>query len=408
MSKQQGAFEQVAEASLAALGAKPTDDALDAWSDPAGAARALGELGEQRGQLVLRAEREPAADASATEPALPWWILVIKGSAEIRACRADATRPEECETRRVTRVVVESAPLPDGADGAVARLALALDRKGGPASTRLLVAEAWARTEGLAVGRLRLVAGRLSRALSVPASLPAASASSAIAPASAPAGDAAEDPEDAAPAPHVSARALARFVLRSEGSRLVLRDFASRGPREGAGLHLVIGLVFAALAAGAWVMLSRSAGAQGLATTGSIAWLGGSVLLTLAAVAFLGVAQFSLRYAAASAPLVAIGAGKVTVAPWVSRGGAVVPEPEGRFGAAIDLGEVRGVSVQDRKGQHALEFATEHGPIDALLTDDPTIARYLAAALARAVDDLRPESTPNARQRARARAAASG
>ena len=137
----------------------------------------------------------------------------------------------------------------------------------------------------------------------------------------------------------------------------------------------------------------------------SLAWLGGAALFTLGAVAFLGVARFSMAYAATSEPLVAIGVGRIMVAPWVSRSGAVMMHPEGRFGAGIVLGEVRGVSVQDRKGQHAVEVATDHGPIDALLTEDANVAQYLCGALSRALDDLRPETGPNARQRFRARAA---
>jgi len=167
----------------------------------------------------------------------------------------------------------------------------------------------------------------------------------------------------------------------------------------------VIGLGFAGLAAAAWVMFSRNTGSAGPTSSTSLAWLGGSILLTLAAVAFLGVARFAQRYAATSAPLVALGGGKLLVAPWVSRKGAVGLEPEGRFGAAIDLGEVQGVSVQARASGHAVEFATDHGPMDALVTEDAAVARYLGAALSRATADLRRGGAKTARQRARARAA---
>lgn len=381
------------EAALAALGAKPDEIALDAWTDPAGAAAALGKLDDARRHAILRAASDGpiAIGEGAKEPPAPGWLRLTRGSPEIAVC-ADGGAAT-CETRRATRVVAESAPLPGGAEGAVARVSIALDRKGGGAS-KLIVAEVWARTEELAVARVRGVASKLSRALSVPASLPGAAESK---------------DEDAAEgdAPGLSARALSRFTLRGEGPMLVLRDFASAAPREGAGLHIVIGLAFVGLAAGAWMMFAKSAQAAGATASGSLGWLGGSVLLTLAATAFLGVARFTLKYAAASAPLVAIGSGKVTVAPWVSRSGAVMPEPEGRFGAGIDLGEVRGVSVQSRKGQLALEVATDHGPIDALLMDDPTLAQHLAAALGRAIDDLRPAAAgPTARQRARQRAGA--
>ncbi len=112
---------------------------------------------------------------------------------------------------------------------------------------------------------------------------------------------------------------------------------------------------------------------------------------------------------AASAPLVSIGGGKLTVAPWVSRKGAVMLEQEGRFGAAIELGEVKGVSVTPRDGRLAVEIATDHGPFDAVVIDDSGVARLLSGALSRAIDDLRPQlGGPNPKQRARARAAETG
>ena len=395
MAQLEGTFERAAAGSLEALGGSTAEDALDVWADPAGAAKALGALGDG-GAALLRAglDLSGGEPGFGPDPAAPWWIRVTRGSPEIRACPSIGDGAPACETRRVTRVLVDSAPLPDGEEGAVARLSLVLDRSTGALGTKVLVGEAWARDEDVAVGRLRAAAGRLARALSVPASLPQAGAAG---------GDEVErDGADASPLP---ARSLVRFSLRSEGPRLVLRDLASRGPRESAGLHLVIGLGFAGLAAAAWVMFSRNTGSAGPTSSVSLAWLGGSILLTLAAVAFLGVARFAQRYAATSAPLVALGGGKLLVAPWVSRKGAVGLEPEGRFGAAIDLGEVQGVSVQARANGQAVEFATDHGPMDALVTEDAAVARYLGAALSRATADLRRGSAKTARQRARARAA---
>lgn len=403
MAHDDGTFERTTEASIAALGASPDEAALDGWVDPAGAAHALGELGGSRTAVLVRAARDlsPGEAGAAPEPAAPLWILVKKGSAEIRAsAAATAGGAEASEARRVTRVVVESATLPDGAEGAVARVLLHLDKKELGAQPTLIAAEAWASSEEKAVARVRAFAGRLARALSVPASLPASGAQ---------AEESEKDGAGAEAAAPMPARALARFTLRGEGPRLVLRDFASRGPREGAGLSFVIGMVFAALSAGAWTMAAKSAGAAGLGSSASLAWIGGGALLTLAAVAFLGVARFSSRYVAGSAPLVSIGGGKLTVAPWVSRKGAVMLEQEGRFGAAIELGEVRGVSVTPRDGRHALEIATDHGPFDALVTEDAGVARLLSGALSRAIDDLRPPiGGPNAKQRARARGAETG
>jgi len=396
MSQHDGTFEQAAERALAALGADPSTEALDAWADPIGAAQGLAALESGREVAVVRAafDLSSTGGAQGPDPAAPSWIRVVKGSPDIRLCSAEAT----CETRKVARVVVEAAPLPDGSEGAIARVSLALDRKGAPGA-KLLVAEAWARSEETAIGRVRGFAAKLARALSAPASLPADAG-----------GDEAEGAgSEEASIQGVSARSLARFALRSEGPRLVLRDFDSRGPKEGALLHLVIGLAFAGAAAFAWTMFARAGGEPGASGSAVwFAWLGGSALLTLAAVAFLGVARFALQYKAGSAPLVAIGAGKVTVAPWVARTGALMTAPEGRFGAGIDFAEVGAVTVQPRKGLHAVEVATDHGAIDALLIGDRAVAEHLARALGRAIDDMRPAGGgPSARQRFRMRAGSS-
>ncbi|MEZ4294302.1 MAG: hypothetical protein R3B70_04950 [Polyangiaceae bacterium] len=395
MAQHKASFERTADASIATLGAPPEESALDGWTDPQGAAAALGDLNDKASAL-LRAAADLAAGEPgfAPEPAVPLWIRLTRGSSEIRVCPALAGASSAPEPRRVTRVVVESEPMPDSETGAVARVTLSLDRKAGGSGNTLLVAEAWASTEEVAVARVRPLASRLARALSVPASLPGVEAGESAA-------------AGASAVPALPARSLARFAMRAEGPRLVLRDFASRGPREGSGVHLLVGLVFAGCAAYAWVAFSRALGASGLTASDSLAWLGGSALLTLSAVAFLGVWQFAQRYSAASAPVVAFGGGKVVVAPWVSRKGAVGLDLEGRFGAGIDLAEVQGVSVQERKGLRAVEVATDHGPIDALITPDAALASYLAAALGRVVEDLRPESSGRtARQRARSRAGA--
>lgn len=390
MSQHEGSFEQAAVRALTALGADPSGDALDAWADPGGAAAGLAELDAGRESAVVRAAFDLASPGGPTgpDPAAPSWIRVVKGSADIRLCSASAT----CEPRKVARVVVESGPLPDGFEGAIARVSLALERKGAPGA-KLLVAEAWARSEELAIGRVRGFAAKLARVMGVPASLPASGEGEA--------GD--EAAEATRPVP---AAALARFAIRSEGPRLVLRDFDSRGPKEGVGVHLVIGLVFTCAAAGAWGMFVRSGSATSYGDAVALAWVGGAVLLTLSAVAFLGVARFALKYKARSAPLVAIGVGKVTVAPWVSRDGAIMTAPEGRFGAGIDFAEVGAVTVQERKGLHAVEVATDHGAIDALLIGDRAIAEHVAKALGRAIEDMRPAGGgPSARQRFRMRAA---
>jgi hypothetical protein len=102
-----------------------------------------------------------------------------------------------------------------------------------------------------------------------------------------------------------------------------------------------------------------------------------------------------------------MGRDRVIVAPWVSRSGAVDLRPEGRLGAAIPLGEVRGVSVRERDGRRVVELATDHGPIDALACERPEVADYLCRALRRSLDEVRhPGGGASARQRARAKAGA--
>jgi hypothetical protein len=80
--------------------------------------------------------------------------------------------------------------------------------------------------------------------------------------------------------------------------------------------------------------------------------------------------------------------------------------PEGRLGAAIPIGEVQGVSVLDRDGKKVVELATDHGPIDALESEDAKLADALCEALRRGLDQVRhPGKGASARQRARAKAA---
>ncbi len=399
-----GPFESASLALISALGANPEDVAMDGWTDPSGGARTLENLGGNRPSALVRVfgnlgESEPG---SAQTPAQPGWMVVTKGSAEVRMSVL-GEGPAAVETRRVTRVVVESAPLPDGGDGAVGRVLLHLDRKAS-ANAPLLVAEAWAGSEEIAVSRVRKVAAQLARTLSVPASLPAVGRTEEAEGRSETAPPADTNETGAA----LSAKQMARYSWRGEGPRLVLRDFGSRGPREGAFGNFVVGSAFAALATGAWVMFSRAVQSAGFGSAQALAWLGGGALLTLAAVAFLGIAQFARRYSAISVPLLAVGDGKLNVMPWVSRKGAVMLDPEGRFGAAIALGEVRGASVVAREQGFAVSVATDHGPFDVLVTEDKALADLLRAAVARTLVDLAPRPKATAKQRARAKAQGSG
>src|SRR5262249_22318297 len=121
--------------------------------------------------------------------------------------------------------------------------------------------------------------------------------------------------------------------------------------------------------------------------------------------AFLGVARFSARYRASSAPLAAVGRDRIVVAPWVGRDGAVDARPEGRLGAAMPLGEVRAAGPERRGAAVAVELATDHGPIDAMVCPDEAAAALWCAVLDRVLDEARhPRQGATARQRARQRA----
>jgi hypothetical protein len=194
-----------------------------------------------------------------------------------------------------------------------------------------------------------------------------------------------------------------RYAARSEGEHLVLRDLFSVGPRSTARRNFVVAAVVGALAALVWiptVALAREGATARAVAVGAIA-----ALLTLTAYAFFGVARFSSRYVARSAPLAAFGAGRFVVAPWVGRGGAVDLRPEGRLGAAIPCNEVTAVTVARRDQGFAVVLESDHGPIDVVGVADEGLANHLRAAVARAVDLARhPDAKPSPRQRARAKA----
>jgi hypothetical protein len=184
---------------------------------------------------------------------------------------------------------------------------------------------------------------------------------------------------------------------------VVLRDHGSAGPRGRAGRLLLIAAVLGAVALALWAMLvvglQRDGGTGVLLGIGVVAGL-----LSLTAYAFFGVGRFAMRYAARSAPLLWVGDGRVTAMPWVARDGRVDLRPEGRFGASIPTGEVRGAAVRSREQGFVIELDTDHGPIDVLSPTAEPVAAFWCAAITRAIADAaHPEPKASARQRARAR-----
>ncbi|MGK4003853.1 matrixin family metalloprotease [Sorangium sp. So ce1036] len=422
------AFDAEVAHALRALGVNSADAALDPLGDPAGAARALAADGGA--PLLLRAAPELGAPTRDKDtpfgpaPRDPVWLRIERGAsvvriAPLRLAGGEGARSGEggagaagegaVEPREAVRVEVTTAQRPCcgaatcGRERTLAAAWLALAPKEpsagrAGAAQRLLVAEAQDLEAARAEALVEAVAAPLAASLRVPLETARATEPpDAIAPRSLPE----PAPE---PAPPLTAAALSRFALRSEGELLVLRDHASRGPRSSAARNGLIGaaLLLGALALWIQVMRSASAGDSGIAIgVGSAA-----ALLSLAGYAFLGVARFSSRYAARSAPVAWFAQGRFVVAPWVSRAGAIDLRPEGRLGAAISAGEVHGIHVVPRGDRFSVELETDHGAIDALLTEREDVARYWRDAMARAVASVRHPGGPSARQRLRARAEA--
>jgi hypothetical protein len=380
-------FRDDVSAVLASLGPEAEGSVADAIADPGGAAATL-----EKAAIVLRAAPELSAGATGfgPDPGVPIWIRLTRGASELVTAPLSGG---EKSSRRAARVAIATTETSccDAPSCAVQRIHTAawLVCEDG---ARLLVAEqhAIAPARGAAVVAF---AARLAEYLGAP-----------IEGAPSPDGDAGDA---AIPAPLGAPRAvdLARFALRTEGCRTVLRDFAGTGPRATAGRNTVIGALLLMVGVGSWIKLALALTARPATTGEAVAFGATAALFTLAGYAFLGVARFSSRYEARSTALVAIGHDRLIVLPWVSRSGAVDGRPEGRLGAAIPLGEVRSPAVADRGAARAIVLDTDHGPIDALSCEEEGVAAFWAAALARVTDEARhPQASASARQRASSRA----
>ena len=399
------AFSIEVARSLALLGegvGSLASPAADGLLDPGGAARSLRAL-PAGGSLLLRAAPELREEAKgyAALPEDPAWALIARGSSEVPLAPLRANEKAAGARRakaRAVAVLTGDEPCCDSPSCKLTRTVAAawLELEGG-GDGRLLVAEARDFDAEAARDAVRGVASALAWALGVPLQVGGEAVDAAE--------EAAADEGDAgARGGAWTAGDLARFALRSEGDRIVLRDYASRGPRETARRTLFIGLVLLAAALGLWALFATrvQAGDQGM----SVALGALAALVSITAYAFLGVGRFAVSYAEASSPLVAMGRDRVVVAPWVSRRGEVDLRPEGRLGAAIPIGEVQGVSVLDRDGKKVVELATDHGPIDALEHEDAALAELVCEALRRSLDQVRhPGRGASAKQRARAKAA---
>lgn len=390
------AFAEDVKAALDLLGAEERDPVVDFLLDPGAAGRALDALPEHGG-LVIRVAPAHAAAASGYGPAPvdPRWVRVMRGAREVGTA---LYRGGDGMVRKAVKIEVEERE-ETCCDGAGcdrkrthAAAWLVIEAMGDAAAERLLVAEERV-TEG-APAMVHGVAARLAKAIDVPLER---------------GGEAFAAEEGELPEPlgeALPAADLARFAMRSEGERTVVRDWDSVGPRATATRNTWIGAVLMIVAAGCWAALVRAlgpAGSQGAAVGAGMA----ASLFTLAGYAFLGVARYSAKYRASSAPLCAVGRDRLIVLPWVGRDGAVDARPEGRLGAAIPLVEVRRASPSPSKGGVAVRLDTDHGPFDVMVCATEASAKVWCAALDAAVDEMRhPRAGATARQRARARAQA--
>ena len=368
---------------LASLGPEAERSVADAVADPGGAMRAL-----EHEVIVLRAAPDLAAFAAGfgPDPAEPVWAYLTRGAREVTVAPLLGGAKL---ARRAARVAIESTAksccdAPSCAAQRVHAAAWLVCDDG----ARLLVAE----EHTVAPARASAVTA-FARRLAAYLDAPLEGAPSA-------------DDDAASPEPigALPAADLARFALRTEGDRVVLRDYAGEGPRATAGRNRVLGAALMLSGLGFWIKLALALTRSGGSNGEAVAFGAAAALLTLAGYAFLGVARFSARYQARSTALVAVGRDRLIVLPWVSRSGAVDSRPEGRLGAAIPLGEVRSPSVTARGEEHAIVLDTDHGAIDALGCEEERVATFWAAALARVTDEARhPQAAASARQRARSR-----
>ncbi|HVY47972.1 MAG TPA: hypothetical protein VHB21_18925 [Minicystis sp.] len=388
MHEPSSGFESDAVRALESIGASAEAELLDAVMAPREALLALRKLGPEGAVVRAHPPLGSGADGYGPEPAAPVLLRIApradgSGAVVVRAAIDGGAAAEI--TPRAVNVERTRVRCCDAASCALEReiVSVWLELDGGD---RLLVAEGRPLSGSPDDG-----ASDVARALAevIGVDVDGAGASSAV-----------EAEEPLAP---VAARDAARYAARTEADRFVLRDHASAGPRATARRNFAIAAAVGVVAIAVWipaVVLVRGGQTVVGVAIGALA-----ALLTLTAYAFFGVARFSSKYAARSAPLAAFGAGRFVVAPWVARGGAIDLSLEGRLGAAIPSAEVTGVSVEPREGGHAVVLESDHGPIDAVVDAREPVVRWLSAALRRAVElSKHPSTQPSARQRARAKA----
>jgi tetratricopeptide (TPR) repeat protein len=360
---------------LEGLGTSPDGNAFDGWLDPDGLARALGSSDDS---LLLRvaAPLETGSDDYAGLPSDSLWLDVGHGVPALRwrSLRADGSAEggatHEAEARAVELRKRELSCC-DAAKCEQRKWLVEVIVDAGDAT--LIVLERVGDDLDALVTQASTVARGLAERLGV--SLEGAAAADAEEAPTSESTDAALTPEQ-----------LSRWALRREGDLFVLRDHASRGPREAAGREfaifvlLIVGtLATGAVVAGGWPW----ADAQHLAV-----WIVVGVVLALAALAAYKIARHSAAYVADSEALLYLSRDRMVVAPWVSRAGAVHAKPEGRYGAAVGLSEINDFRVERGSDGWELITETEHGPFLLGTLQTEALARAWFRALSRLMDDL--------------------
>lgn len=396
------AFEHRLSRALSLLGMDPEQRAIDAFADPEGALCTLKSAADSPLLFkVLPDLKAAAAPGFAPLPADPLWLKAIPGQSRVLLAplhlEAGDTVAKASEARcKSVEIRVESRPCCDAPScketRAFASSWVLLESIAGTAPEGLIVAEARANTPDQAVMTLRPLSNELARLLGTKLSEEGGATETAAKP------KALDErlPRD------WKAFEIARYTLRAEGDRIVLRDHGSRGPKNTASRMLLISAVLFLAALALWSLFARSI--QNGETGSAIALFAVSALVSLAFYAFFGVGRFASRYAAHSNPLVVLGNDRVIVAPWVSRDGAVDLRMEGRFGAAIPTGEVAGSAITKRGARHIVLLSTDHGPFDAVPCSGERVAALYKNALERTLQEIKhPRTQPSARQRARNR-----
>jgi tetratricopeptide (TPR) repeat protein len=375
---------------LGALDLAGDTPAHDGWLDPHALVRAAGDT--EAPLLVRVAERLGAGEGEyAPEPRDGAWLR-IDGGARVRLAplrASDTTGPVEREARAV-RLSVEPSLCCDRVrcerNKHVASVWIDL-AQGDP----LLCAERVAGSAERARTAALAVAGALAARLRVAIAGEDGTGSTSEEPGpeggrAPPAGVGAGD------AQALSAASLARWSLRREGELFVLRDHTSRGPRDVALRETLFSVLLGVGTVVASVLFARSWPERSYERLALIGLVG--VVLGIATYAMAEIARFSARYRARSAALLAIGRDRIVVSPWVSRDGAVTTQPEGRYGAALALGELHAFERAPARDAWRLGCDTVHGPYDIgdLATDTQARAwlralEELARALEHAEDD---------------------